>query len=139
MSNDMLVPISASEAHLVVGIDIVEVSRVAAVWARHGERFRARVFTARELAESDGRVPSLAARFAAKEAAAKALGTGIGAVGWRCIEVRTLPSGQPTLVLHAAAAVRARTLDLHEWQVSLSHSRTLAVACVVGYRGSSGP
>ncbi len=120
--------------HLAVGVDLVEVERVRAAWERHGERFLARVFTAGERADCGGRVASLAARFAAKEATAKALGTGIGAVSWRDIEVRTRESGQPLLTLHAAAAAAARALDLHEWHVSLSHTRTLAVAYVVAYR-----
>lgn len=134
--NAELSPPLPADAHLAVGVDLVEVARVRGAWERHGERFLARVFTVGERADCGGRIASLAARFAAKEAAAKALGTGIGAVGWRDIEVRTEGGGRPTLILHAAAAAAARTLGLPEWHVSLSHTHTLAIAYVVAHRGS---
>jgi len=70
------------------GVDIVEVERIDRAIIRHGQRFFQRLFTPNELVDSGGRTPALAARFAAKEAVAKALGTGIGEVGWKEIEKR---------------------------------------------------
>ncbi|MGI8857708.1 MAG: holo-ACP synthase [Thermomicrobiales bacterium] len=120
-------------ARVAIGVDTVEIARVAAVIERHGERFLNRVFTADERAYAGGRTLSLAGRFAAKEAAAKAMGTGIGPVGWRNIEIRNDVAGKPSLLLYGAAATRARTAGLLEWHVSITHSRDLATAFVVGY------
>ncbi len=113
------------------GIDLVEIGRFARALHRHGGRMMARLFTPREQAECRGRVPSLAARFAAKEAAAKTLGSGIGAVRWVDIEVLTDAAGAPHLHLHGEAARLAADLGLREWALSLSHSRGCAVAVVV--------
>jgi len=93
---------------LSVGIDIVEVPRIGQALARWGSRFRERVFTPNEQAECAGRVHSLAARFAAKEAAAKALGTGIGAIRWQDVEVICDRHGKPHLHLRGAAREIAR-------------------------------
>ncbi len=117
---------------LCTGIDVVEIPRFKQALARHGERLMARLFTPREQAECRGRVPSLAARFAAKEAAAKALGTGIGAVRWTDLEVLTDARGAPYLHLHGEAQRQAERLGITLWAVSLSHSRGCAVAVVVG-------
>jgi holo-[acyl-carrier protein] synthase len=121
-------------ARLAVGVDTVEIARVAAVVERYGERFLSRVFSPHDCAYAGGRALALAGRFAAKEAAAKAMGTGIGPVGWRNIEVRNDALGKPSLVLYGAAAARARAMGLLEWHVSITHSRDLATAFVVGYR-----
>ena len=118
-------------AHLRTGIDMVEIERFEAALRRHGTRFLERVFTAQELAEVGQNTASLAARFAAKEAAAKALGTGIGSVTWREIEILRGPAREPTLCLHGAAVSLAQSLHLGAWSVSLSHTRTHAVAVVV--------
>jgi holo-[acyl-carrier protein] synthase len=112
------------------GIDIIEVERIDAAILRHGSRFFERFFTPQELIDAGGRTPALAARFAAKEAVAKALGTGIGQVGWKDIEVRTGPARRPELVLHGAAAQRAEELNLARWTLSLSHTHHHAVAVV---------
>ncbi|MXY36214.1 MAG: holo-[acyl-carrier-protein] synthase, partial [Dehalococcoidia bacterium] len=77
------------------GIDIIEIARVRAVLDRHGERFLRRVYTEDEVRHCRGRVPELAARFAAKEAVMKALGTGIRGVGWRDIEILPNRRGKP--------------------------------------------
>lgn len=114
------------------GIDLIAIDRVAATVARHGDRFLHRVFTPAELEAAGGKPASLAARFAAKEAAAKALGCGIGAVGWRDIEVVSDARGRPALRLHGAAAARAAALGVTRLALSLAHERTLAVAVVVG-------
>ena len=103
--------------------------------ARWGERFLDRVFTPAERILCNGRSASLAARFAAKEAGSKALGTGVGAVAWREIEILANPRGRPVVVLHGAAAVRAAALGLHHWSISLTHLAGLAVALVVASKG----
>jgi len=113
------------------GVDIIEVARIDAAILRHGERFFSRFFTAQELIEANGRTPALAARFAAKEAAAKALGCGIGDVSWKDIEVVHGARRQPELRLHGAARAHAQHLGLVEWSVSLSHTHEHAMALVV--------
>jgi len=116
------------------GVDLIEIERMRQAIERHGERFLHRVFTPEELIHCAGRVDSLAARFAAKEAGAKALQTGIWRQGisWTDLEVaRDETSGAPSLRLHNAAAQLATTLGLSEWSVSLSHDRTHAIAFVV--------
>lgn len=115
------------------GVDLIEIARVRAATARHQDRFLLRVFTGRELDQCHGRAESLAARFAAKEATAKALGTGVWRNGicWTDIEVYRQPSGAPALCLHGAAKTRAAELGWQEWSVSLSHDRTQAIAFVV--------
>ena len=122
------------DGHLVLGIDTIEISRVAAALNRFGARFLNRVYTPREQTHAGTRISTLAGRYAAKEAAAKALGTGIGPVGWRNIEILADAIGKPYLVLHAEAAARARAIGCTEWHVSVTHSRNLATAVVVGYR-----
>jgi holo-[acyl-carrier protein] synthase len=113
------------------GVDIIEVSRIDGAILRHGDRFFQRFFTLRELIESEGRTPALAARFAAKEAVAKALGSGIGDVGWKEIEVVRDTRRGPQLLLHGAAGRLAAELGLSHWSVSLSHTHEHAIAVVV--------
>jgi len=118
-----------------VGIDITEVDRVAKLVERHGKRFLERVFTRRELEYCLGRKRQsehLAARFAAKEAVSKALGTGIGArVGWRDIEVVRESVGRVHIVLSGGAREVARGLRIRRIHVSLSHTRAYAAAHAV--------
>lgn len=116
---------------LKTGIDIIEIHRIQAALDRHGERFLKRIFTELEVFECRGRADALAVRFAAKEAASKALGTGIGPISWRDIETLHKWSGEPYLVLHGAAEQIARKTGLTDWAVSLSHSHDNAVAVVV--------
>jgi holo-[acyl-carrier protein] synthase len=113
------------------GVDLVEIQRIQRTVERYGERFLKRVYTARELAEVGHNYSSLAARFAAKEAVSKALGSGIGTVAWREIEIQRGLANQPMLHLYGAAKELARELGLKEWSVSLSHSALLAIAFVV--------
>lgn len=120
------------------GIDLVELSRLEDLDPAVRERFLARVFTPRELQETQGQLHRLAGRFAAKEAAAKALGCGIGPVGWQEIEIRSGGQGEPSLALNGEAARLAAELGLHEWSVSITHSRTHAAAVVVGITSSGG-
>ncbi len=116
---------------LKTGIDIIEIPRIQAALDRHGERFLKRVFTELEIFECRGRAEALAVRFAAKEAASKTLGTGIGPIAWKEVETLHKWSGEPYLVLHGAAERIAKERGLEVWAVSLSHSRENAVAVVV--------
>ncbi len=115
-----------------VGVDVIEIERVAAALARFGERFLRRVYTAEEAAFCRGRVHELAARFAAKEAVMKALGTGAKGVAWREIEVLPNHRGKPLVYLYGRARARAERIGLAGLDVSMSHSREYAVAFVVG-------
>jgi holo-[acyl-carrier protein] synthase len=117
--------------NLRTGVDLIELERVEATIQRYGQRFLNRVFTSQELAEVGGNAASLAVRFAAKEATAKALGTGIGDVGWKEIEILRGPARQPHLHLHGRAADLADHLDLEPWSLSLTHSQSHAIALVV--------
>jgi holo-[acyl-carrier protein] synthase len=116
---------------LSTGVDLVEIQRLQDAIDRHGQRFLVRIFTARELDEVGQNTASLAARFAAKEAVAKALGTGIGAVNWREVEILRGPARQPVLQLHGSAERLAVELNLKCWSLSLSHTATHAIAMVV--------
>ncbi len=113
------------------GVDIIEVGRIDAAILRHGDRFFQRFFTHQELIDANGRTPALAARFAAKEAAAKALGCGIGDVGWKDIEIVRDSRRGPQLRLHGPAEALAAHLGLVHWSVSLSHTHEHAMALVV--------
>ncbi|MDP2662222.1 MAG: holo-ACP synthase [Dehalococcoidia bacterium] len=113
-----------------VGVDLIEIGRVAKALSRWGERFLYRVYTAREIVFCRGRVPELAARFAAKEAVSKALGTGMRGVAWREIEVLPDGRGKPYVYLHGRARRRAEHLGLDHFAISLSHSRDDAIAFV---------
>jgi holo-[acyl-carrier protein] synthase len=110
------------------GLDLVEIDRIKRILERHGDRFLARVYTAREIEDSDGRTESLAARFAAKEAVMKALGT--GSVDFRDIEVVRDPGDRPRIKLHGKARARAETIGALGLALSLTHSRTTAAAAV---------
>lgn len=123
---------------LQTGVDIVEITRVGRLAGRYGERFRARVYTAREWADCNGRAASLAARFAAKEATIKALGSREPAL--HEIEVVRATGGAPRIRLRGRAAELAREQGVRELAVSLSHAQEHAVAVVVLLRkGESSP
>jgi holo-[acyl-carrier protein] synthase len=117
------------------GVDLIEIERVASALERHGARFLHRIYTPAELAECEGDIcqhaPSLAARFAAKEAAAKALGTGIGDISWQEIEILHEANGQPVLNLYSQAKDLAASLGLTTWSLSISHTHSHAVAMVI--------
>lgn len=115
-----------------IGIDLVDLERIADALERGGKVFAGRICTPCELeycfAGADP-VPSLAARFAAKEAVSKALGTGIGAAcGLRDIEVVLSAAGAPGIVLHGAAFDTAQEMGITGWALSLTHSRLSAAA-----------
>jgi holo-[acyl-carrier protein] synthase len=115
---------------IATGVDLIEIERVQAVIARHGQRYLERVFTPAEREICGKRAESLAARFAAKEAVSKALGCGIGEVSFQEIELLQDDAGAPVLVLHGAAAEKAAFAGLTDWSVSLSHSLSHAIAMV---------
>ncbi len=123
-----------------VGIDACEIARMRrALDGATGARFRERVFTPEEQAYCEargrGRTESYAARFAAKEAAMKALGTGWSAgVAFRDVEVVREPDAAPRIVLHGVAARLAKERGLVRWHVALTHTRTTAFAWVVAER-----
>ena len=119
-----------------LGTDLIEVVRIEASVTRFGDQFLARVYTPAEIAYCQARkksaAESFAARFAAKEAGAKALGTGISrGVSWREFEVQRQPGHAPQLVLHGRAAEIAATLGVTRLSLSLTHTRGLAMAVVV--------
>ena len=124
------------------GIDLIDIDRIERVVQRWGERFLQRVFTPGEQTYRD-RPESLAARWAAKEATAKLLGVGLRglgsasrdgtaeAVSWTDIEIVNDQSGRPILLLHGKAAEHAQRLQITDLAVSLSHTRSQAIASVV--------
>ncbi len=116
------------------GVDIVEVERIDRAIIRHGQRFFQRLYTSNELVDSGGRTPALAARFAAKEAVAKALGTGIGDVGWKEIEIIKGPHKEPLLHLSGRAEEIASELKIIAWSITLSHTHEHAVAVAIALR-----
>ncbi len=117
---------------MAVGIDIIEIPRVRKVLEKHPERFLRRVYTAEEAAFCRGRVSELAARFAAKEAVMKALGTGARGLAWREIEILPNRRGKPLVYLHGDAKKRGEAIGLRGIDVSLTHDADLAIAVVVG-------
>ena len=121
-----------------VGIDIIETARISGVLDRHDARFLGRVYTDWEQRYCRRNVMHLSGRWAAKEAVSKVLGLGVRGIGWREIEIRRTPYGQPTVVLHGRAEVRRRQLGLSgPLSVSISHIKDLAVAVAVGLRPGS--
>ena len=117
--------------NVAVGIDIIEVERVRRVYERHGERFLARVYTELEVRQCRGKVARLAARFAAKEAISKALGTGLHGVAWREMEILQLRSGRPSVRLYGNAKRRAEQLGLTAFDVSMADLAQLSIAIAV--------
>jgi holo-[acyl-carrier protein] synthase len=114
-----------------IGVDMIEIERVERAASRHGERFYKRFFTEQERAICQGQPRRLAARVAAKEAVAKAFGTGIGDIRWVEIEVVNDERGRPELHLHGDAAKLAESMGLTHWEVSLSHTMDNAIAFAV--------
>ena len=120
------------------GVDLAEVNRIRAALEdpRIGKRFRARVFTEKEIAYCEkkqrGKYESYAGRFAAKEAVMKALGRGWGAkVRWLDIEVARARSGKPDIVLHDKTAKLAEALGIRRWALSITHTKEHGLALVV--------
>ena len=116
------------------GVDLCEVPRIEAAIARYGRRFVERIYTPLEIAYAESkanRFERFAARFAAKEAGMKALGTGWHGVAWRDFEVVNLPSGRPTLQFHGKAAEYARKLGVGTASLSMTHTSVQAMAMVI--------
>jgi holo-[acyl-carrier protein] synthase len=118
-----------------IGIDVVEVERIGSSMAEFGERFAVKIFTERERAYCDAQKrPEIhyAARFAAKEAIAKAFGTGIGKeLGWLDMEITRKDSGEPALLLSGAGKAYAEANGIAEVKISLSHAHHYAAANAV--------
>jgi holo-[acyl-carrier protein] synthase len=118
------------------GVDLVDTQRIRELLDAHGERFLQRCFTQEEIryaSASAVKVQHLAARFAAKEAVSKALGTGIAqGVRWVDIEVVRQTTGAPSVRLHLHALTVAQGLGIRDWRLSLSHIKTHAVASAIG-------
>jgi holo-[acyl-carrier protein] synthase len=118
-----------------IGVDLCEVERIEAAIARHGDRFLQRIYTETERAYCESklnRMERFAGRFAAKEAAMKALGTGWRhGVAWRDFEVTRAPSGQPIIALHGVAQQIAAKLGVRRALVTITHVKSMAMAHVV--------
>jgi holo-[acyl-carrier protein] synthase len=118
------------------GIDVIDIHRIARAIELYGDRFLRRIYTAGEIAYCQRKrrnaAESFAARFAAKEAGAKALGTGIGfGVTWREIEVGREPAGRPLLLMHGRAAEIARQMGVRNTSISITHTATQSWALVI--------
>jgi holo-[acyl-carrier protein] synthase len=121
---------------VVTGVDVIEIERIARARDRWGDRFLRRIYTEREIAYCRGKAQRLAGRFASKEAASKALGVGVRHIRWRDIEILPDRRGKPQLFLHGRAAAIADAMGLADFDVSITHSRSDAIAVVVGLRGT---
>jgi holo-[acyl-carrier protein] synthase len=120
-------------ARIVTGVDLIELDRIEGAVNRFGMRFLRRIYTQEELDECRGQTASLAGRFAAKEAASKALGTGMRSLDWREIEVLTNRRGKPKVRLRGRAERLAGDLGIADLEISISHSRRDAIAVAVGW------
>jgi holo-[acyl-carrier protein] synthase len=121
-----------------LGVDIIRVERIRRTLARFGARFSQRVLTPAEQRYVRDRPPTLAGRWAAKEAVSKVLGLGVRGIGWRDIEVERLPTGQPAVRLHGRAARRAEQLGMARIALSITHEEEYAVAVAFGVRTAGG-
>jgi len=115
-----------------IGIDIVEISRIRKAVSQRGDSFLKRIYTPKEVKLYSSKIPSLAARFAGKEAIIKALGITDKGIGLSDIEILSDEFGRPVVALYGKASKRAQELGIKEIAVSLSHSRSYAVACAAG-------
>lgn len=122
----------AQASKTAIGVDIIEIDRIKRAIARWQDSFLKRIYTRAEL-EGPHSISSLAARFAAKEAVMKALGTGTRGVGWTDIEIITNGNGAPQIKLYGRALQKSAEIGLSRFDVSMSHSRKHAIAFVIGY------
>jgi holo-[acyl-carrier-protein] synthase len=114
------------------GIDTIEISRLMDIKPSIFDRFVKRVYTEEELKQGSRNFETLSGIFAAKEAVAKALGTGIGYVSWQDIEIYHQSNGEPEVRLSGNAAIVAKEKGLKNWCVSISHDRNKAIAMAIG-------
>lgn len=115
-----------------IGTDIIEIARIKQAMERWGEHFIRRVYTEPELSLYGKNPPSLAARFASKEAVMKLLGAGKNGISWQDIETLAYANGKPLVKLYGRAQIEANKLGIKEIAVSLSHSRNYAIAAAIG-------
>jgi holo-[acyl-carrier protein] synthase len=118
---------------IAVGVDIIEIDRIEEATLSWQGSFLKRIYTEAELESSGNKPSSLAARFAAKEAVMKALGTGARGLGWKDIEVLSNSDGAPFVRLHGRAYDKAKEIGMSQFAISMSHSKHYAIAMVVGY------
>ncbi len=121
-----------------LGLDIVPIWRVVEALSRRGDRFAARVLSQPELDETKGRglqgqvkAQYMAGRIAAKEAVGKAIGLGVGPIGWRSLSITAGPNGRPVCSLSGAAAAAAARAGVSQVMVSITHTEATAAACAV--------
>lgn len=117
-----------------LGLDLTELDRIRALWDKYGQKFAAKILTEQELAQLSGRdpVPRLAALFAGKEAAVKALGTGFAeGVHFKCVEILHAPNGKPLIAFLGRGLEVCARLGVTSAHISLTHSRDTAAATVV--------
>ncbi|MCZ7669945.1 MAG: holo-ACP synthase [Chloroflexi bacterium] len=122
---------------LTTGVDIIEIARIERSLNRFGDKMRNRIFTPQEQSYCAGKLPSLAGRYAIKEAVSKALGTGIGDVNFTDIEVINDKRGKPELTLHNRAKEIAAEQGWQQWSISISHTDSHAIGFAVALGASS--
>lgn len=129
--------IENTQTNIKIGTDICSLARIEKVYTKFGTRFLQKVLTEEEIkyvtSAPKHMISRLAARFAAKEAIVKALGTGWSGVSFQEVEINRLHTGEPRVKLHLRARKRAKELGLTQFQVSMSHEKEFAVAFVVAY------
>lgn len=125
------------DSKLCLGIDIIEIARIDRAISRWKENFLQRIYTKAEIATYRNRRSALAARFAAKEATMKTLGTGNRGLRWKEIEILSDDNGSPQIRLYGKAYARAKEQGIDNLRVSLSHTRDYAVASVIGIKNKN--
>ncbi len=115
-----------------IGIDIIEIERIESAVQQWGKHFLDRIYTEAEITACRDRIPSLATRFAGKEAVMKVLGTGTRGINWREMELLADAQGKPVVQLYGKAREKARQLDFSELCISLSDTEQYAVAAAIG-------
>jgi len=123
---------SSQISGVAIGVDIIEIRRIDRAISEWQDAFLKRIYTQAEL-EKHRNVSSMAARFAAKEAVMKALGTGVRGVNWKDIEILTNGEGAPVIRLQGRALERSKEIGIAQFSISMSHSKEYAVAFVVGH------
>jgi holo-[acyl-carrier protein] synthase len=123
---------SAQASRTAIGVDIIEIDRIKRAVDRWQDSFLKRIYTQAEL-ENHHNISSLAARFAAKEAVMKALGTGTRGVSWTDIEIIANSDGAPLIRLYGRALQKSTEMGIAQFDISISHSRKYAIAFVIGH------